>query len=310
MGQQNFLNFITLHPAYWNSDGNVLPASQCTVMEWVTSLGAQGLQPKTIKAYLAGLRSLHINSDLPFTACEAPVVQCLIRGIKHYHGECARHPKLPITLNILRMLCMALSESTSAIDHTMKAVMTLAFAGFLRCGEFTLDRNAQFNPAVNLMHSSVKFIPDLDCADRIILTLPASKTDPFRKGISIVIATAPATITCPVVALREILKAIPGTPTSPLFKGLEVGSTLSHNLFIMCLKALLGAHGFDSSNYSGHSFRHGTASSVAAAGYVDFEIQLLGRWCSDAYKLYIDVPQDRILHLSNRLHWAEAEPRA
>ena len=145
-------------------------------MEWVTSLSAQGLQPKIIKVYLTSLHSLHIDSNLPFMACKAPVVQHLIWGIKHYHGECAWHPKLLITLNILWMLCMALSELMSAINHTMKAVMTLTFTGFLHCGKFTLDRNAQFNPAVNLMHGSVKFIPDLDYADQIILTLPALKT--------------------------------------------------------------------------------------------------------------------------------------
>ena len=104
--------------------------------------------------------------------------------------------KMPITLDILRKLCSALSKSPSAIDHTMKAAMALAFAGFLRCGEFTLAANTRFNPAVNLTRSSVRFIPDMDSADHLILTLPASKTDPFRKGVTIVIAAAPNTSTC------------------------------------------------------------------------------------------------------------------
>ena len=62
--------------------------------------------------------------------------------------------------------------------------------------------------------------------------------------------------------------------------------------------------------YTGHSFRRGAASSAAAAGYSDYEIQLLGRWRSDAYRLYIDVPHDCLLHLSTRLHWAvpDAQP--
>ncbi|KAI1788959.1 hypothetical protein LXA43DRAFT_893857, partial [Ganoderma leucocontextum] len=143
------------------------------------------------------------------------------------------------------------------------------------------------------------------------LTLPSSKTDPFRKGVSIVIAAAPGTITCPVAALREIFKGIqPRGDNSPLFEGFAMGVALMRDLFITRLKALLIAHGFDSSKYSGHSFRRGAASSAAVAGYADFEIQLLGCWRSDAYKLYIDIPQERVLHLSNRLHWAEAEPHA
>ncbi|KAI0820425.1 hypothetical protein BC628DRAFT_1276145, partial [Trametes gibbosa] len=78
----------------------------------------------------------------------------------------------------------------------------------------------------------------------LILSLPASKTDPFRKGVSILVAAAPDT--------------------------------------------RLTALGLDSSKYSGHSFRRGAATSAAAVGYADHEIQLLGRWRSDAYKLYID----------------------
>ncbi|PIL25565.1 hypothetical protein GSI_12373 [Ganoderma sinense ZZ0214-1] len=309
-GQTSFLNFVSLNPAYRNADRNILPASQRAIMEWVASLGARGLKSQTIKAYLSSVRSLHVDCDLPFTACEAPIVQRLIRGIKRYNGERPRNPKMPITLHILQKLCYALSESRSAIDHTMKAAMALAFAGFLRCGEFTLAPGARFNPAVNLTRSSVKFVPDMDNADHIILTLPASKTDPFCKGVSIVMAAAPGSITCPVAAIRAILKGIPGDANSPLFEGLAVESALTRDLFITRLKALLTVHGFNSAQYSGHSFRRGAASSAAAAGYADFEIQLLGRWRSDAYKLYIDVPRERILHLSHRLHWVATEPHA
>ena len=38
--------------------------------------------------------------------------------------------------------------------------------------------------------------------------------------------------------------------------------------------------------YSGHSFQRGAASAAAAAvGYTEHEMQLFGRWRSDAYKL-------------------------
>ena len=279
-------------------------------MEWAASLGIRGLQPKTIKSYLSSVRSLHVDSDLPFTVCEAPVVQRLLRGIKRFHGERDRNPKLPITLDILRKLCMQLSESQAAFDHTMKAAMSLAFAGFLRCGEFTIGKNTAFNPSVHLTRSSVKFLPDMATATSILLSLPASKTDPFRKGVTILIAAAPGIITCPVAALRQIFHGDPGTPSCPLFSGLEAGSALSRDLFIAKLKSLLLSLGYDSSKYSGHSFRRGAATSAAVAGYADHEIQQLGRWRSDAYKLYVDIPRDRILHLSTRLHWAEAEPHA
>jgi hypothetical protein len=65
--------------------------------------------------------------------------------------------------------------------------------------------------------------------------------------------------------------------------------------------ALLSA-GINPANFAGHSFRRGAASQAAAAGCADHEIQLLGRWRSDAYKLYIDMDIRRLLHVSKLLH--------
>ncbi|KAF9462628.1 hypothetical protein BDZ94DRAFT_1142543, partial [Collybia nuda] len=64
---------------------------------------------------------------------------------------------------------------------------------------------------------------------------------------------------------------------------------LTHSTFISTLKHCLTLLGFDASLFSGHSFQHGAASAAAAVDYADHEIQLLGCWCSDVYKLYIDV---------------------
>ena len=59
--------------------------------------------------------------------------------------------------------------------------------------------------------------------------------------------------------------------------------------------------GFDATKISGHSFHQGAASSAAAASFNDYEIQQLGRWHSDSYKLYMDISQHRLLSLSSHL---------
>ncbi len=295
---------MRLNPVFANPDGSILPASQHAVMEWVASLGARGLQPKTIKSYLTGVRSLHVDADLPFAVCESPVVQRLIRGIKRYHGERARNPKLPITLDILRRLCSSLSP-TSLQDVNFQAAITLAFAGFLRCGEFTVSKESAYSPSTSLSRGSAQFLPDLATATHVVISLPASKTDPFRKGVSILVASAPGAATCPVSALRHLFQMDPQDPAVPMFLGDVPGSPLTRSSFVIRLKSLLSALGFDGAKYSGHSFRRGAATSAASVGYADHEIQQLGRWRSDAYRLYIDVSRDRILHLSTRLHWAD-----
>ena len=109
-----------------------------------------------------------------------------------------------------------------------------------------------------------------------------------RECVSVLLSAAPGSSTCPVEALKHPFRTNPQPATSPLFSGPD-GSPLSRSIFISTLKTRLLAIGLDLSSYSGHSFRRGAASTAAAVGYADHEIQLLGRWRSDAYKLYINV---------------------
>jgi hypothetical protein len=59
---------------------------------------------------------------------------------------------------------------------------------------------------------SVQFHDD----SRLYLTLPASKTDPFRMGITIIIAAAPDAA-CPVKSLRHLFEKAPGNPQIYVF---------------------------------------------------------------------------------------------
>jgi hypothetical protein len=56
-----------------------------------------------------------------------------------------------------------------------------------------------------------------------------------------------------------------------------------------------------SENYSGHSFRRGASTWARSIDIPDADIQLLGRWKSDAYKRYIEVHPDHFYHVSRRL---------
>ena len=134
--------------------------------------------------------------------------------------------------------------------------------------------------------------------------------DPFQKGVSILVARAlsngEANLTCAVLALQHLFINDPQPmANSPLFVN-GTGTPLSQNFFISLLKHRLASIGLDQSLYSGHSFRQVAATSAATVGYSDYEIQLLGCWHSNAYRLYFDVPDAHILHLSSCLHLAVA----
>ena len=309
-GQRSYIDFVRVRPPLLHAPGQYLPATNQGILEWVTSLGDRALLPKTIKSYISSVRSLHVDAGLPFECCESPTVQRLVRGIKRFYGERVRTPKLPVTLPILRKLTSVSGDLSLRDNLNFDAAIKIAWSGFLRCGEFTVPDGHSFDPAVHLTRSSITFIPSIGEPTHIRLTLPSSKTDPFRKGVSILVAKAlsekEADSTCAVLALRRLFLQDPQpSSNSPLFTD-GTGSPLSRNSFISLLKIRLAAIGLDQARYSGHSFRRGAATSAATVGYSDYEIQLLGRWRSDAYKLYIDVPDARILHLSSRLHVATA----
>ena len=193
--------------------------------------------PKTIKSYLSSVCSLHVDAGLPFECCESPTVQCLIRGIKCFYGEKAHTPKLPITLAIIQRLSAVSGDLGLRDNANFDVAVKLAWARFLRCGEYTVANGQSFNPAIHLTRSSVKFIPNIEEPTHIRLTLPSSKTDPFRKGVSILVAKALASgeSTCAVLALKHLFSNHPQPSGSPLFTD-GAGSPLTRNSFISLLK--------------------------------------------------------------------------
>ena len=76
------------------------------------------------------------------------------------------------------------------------------------------------------------------------------------------------------------------TGKDPLFVE-EHNIALSSNYFISKLKALLSYLGCVHSDYSGHSFRIGAATTCASNGIQDPMIQTLGRWKSNRLIRYI-----------------------
>ncbi|KAG5719871.1 hypothetical protein E4T56_gene15215 [Termitomyces sp. T112] len=146
--------------------------------------------------------------------------------------------------------------------------------------------------------TSIKFIPDFATATHAHVTLPASKTDPFQKGVTIIIAAVPGLPTCPIVALKCLFCELPCTDDTPLFEQAD-GGAMPYGYFVKAIRDALSLAGLSPECYAGHSFRRG----AALAGYLDYEIQLLSQWRSNSYKLYIKNEPPRIL---TSLLWLES----
>ncbi len=261
---------------------------------WTSNLGDRRLHVKTIKAYLTGVRSTHV--DMGFDDLHVfhhPMLQRIIAGIRRMRGEPGVKERRPITRDLL-LLMLADIDKTSRLGANLHAAFCLAFAGFLRIGEFTYsnaDRNDPEFANWFLTRRSVAFYED-----HVELSLPASKTDPFRQGVTILVAGADDDA-CPVASLQNLFERFPSPRHAPLF---DMGTGFSRQWVTQMLRNILAALGI-AGNYSGHSFRRGAATSARDAGLTEDRIMLLGRWRSDSYKLYIETHPQHILAASRRL---------
>lgn len=265
-----------------------------TLSAWISNLGSQGLPAKTIKSYLTGVRSGQIDIGLAdLDVFHHPSLQRIVNGIKRLQGERETRERLPVTRKVLIDLISQLDQSTK-IGATLHAAFCLAFAAFLRCGEFTYTARECLTNDFDAWHLTRRSITFQD--DHITLSLPSSKTDPFRRGVTLTIAEVDDSA-CAVASLRHLYKYFPESSSAPLFTT-STGS-FTRDYVTSRLRSGLAQLGY-TGNYSGHSFRRGAATSAREAGLTDAEIQLLGRWKSDAYLLYIQAHPAYILNTSRR----------
>ena len=120
----------------------------------------------------------------------------------------------------------------------------------------------------------------------IKISLRSSKTNQFRQGVSIFLGRTGQDLR-PVSALLAYL-AVRGNQPGPLFK-LRDGRYLTKEIFTAKVRSALLVLGYDEASYAGHSFRIGSATTVAEQGVEDSVIKMLGCWESSAFQLYMYV---------------------
>ena len=149
-------------------------------------------------------------------------------------------------------------------DKTLfMAASLIAFYSLLRVSEYTCENPNSFSPSESLALSDIQFQNSL-----LFLRIKASKTDPFKQGVTVRIPTIKSVL-CPVKALHLYL-VYRGSSLGPLFH-FHDGSLLTRNHIQWLLKQTPSKL-----NISTHSFRIGGATAAAAAGIPDSTIQTLG----------------------------------
>ena len=254
-------------------------------------------KPATARSYLSALRSTHTQLGYDIDVFNDPWIDLVLRGGKRVYGEGEKRLRLPLTAPILLRILNEIGDDYDGIN--LKAALCVAFAGFLRSGEFTWDKPS--GGGVYLARRHIILNPN-----SVTVTLPSSKTDPFHSGVAIHLAESPLSPLCPVRALRMLFTRFHRDPSHPLFS--RSFGPFSRQYLNDKIKEMLLRAGIPTAGFSGHSIRKSAAVSAAANGVSRDNIKLLGRWKSDAVDIYINEINladhtQKMLQLNSRLHY-------
>ena len=276
-----------------------VPAGEDVLCRFVAKMASEGLKHWTIKSYMAGIRHLHVEEGLgdPFLPT-LPRLHYVLRGMKRSQGEegATGRERLPITPPLLRRIKAVWDPQANDPDIAMLwAACFLAFFGFLRAGEFTVPCELGFDPSSHLSWGDLAV--DIPGQPSVMsIRLKASKTDPFRKGITLFIGKVSSDL-FPVSAMLAYL-LVQGRQDGPLFRFRD-GKPLTRQRFVSAVRDALVKVGNQAQLYAGHSFQIGAATMATARGMEYSVIKTLGRWKSLAYLEYIKIPRQQLATYSS-----------
>ena len=283
VGFRHYVRFcLQLHLPVW-------PLAERVLELFVTSL-ASSLAYKSIKVYLCGVQLYGRLSGQAVSFSRMSRLYYVLRGIRRTQGASRTRPRrAPVTTDQLLITFYWLQRTCSHPNALMLfSALTMAFFGLLRVSEYTCPSTTTFDPTRNLLLNDVR----IDFRIRIAhVAIKVSKTDPFRVGAVIRLGYT-GTSVCPVSALVAYLSVRPSV-SGPLFV-FSNGRYLTRRHVSAVLCGALGT----SVSVNTHSLRIGGATALAALNTPDYVIQILGRWRSDAYRDYLQLPDDYILSRS------------
>ena len=229
---------------------------------------------------------------------DMPQLEYVVKEMKRAAPPRSTRSRLPITLEILRQLKAVWAARQGRRDAAMLwAAACMCFFGFLRAGEVVVPSDSQFDPSSHLAYGDVR-VDNTAAPQYLEVRIKASKTDPFRQGVSVYLGVTAEEL-CPVAAILDYMVRR-GPAAGPFFL-FQDGKFLTRDRFVTEVREALALAGLDSGLYAGHSFRIGAATTAAQCGIPDSLIKTLGRWQSAAYMVYIRTPRDTLCSVARLL---------
>ena len=265
----SYLNFIKLH------DFPIEPTPD--TLSLFTVYMCHHIKPTSVATYLSGIcQQLEPYFPNIRSARNSALVHRTLQGCRRLSATPTSR-KRALTLGDLETVVNALTDSSDYDNQLFLAQLLTGFFALFRLGEMTYPDDPDLrDPRKVTKRNSIR-ISD----DSFQLFLPGHKADRFFEGNIVIIRKNPH-IFDPYKHFLSYLRARDNKfPfSSPLWLTSK-GVIPTRSFFIKRLRR------FFDSDTAGQSLRAGGATSLAENGVPPSIIQAIGRWASDAFKIYI-----------------------
>lgn len=266
----SYLNFVRIH------DLPVEPTAD--TLSFYTVYMCHLLVPDTVSNYLSGLcQQLEPYFPDVRTIRHSLLVKRTLKGCRRLRGVATKR-KRALTFDDLYLVHNTLNNSTSHDDRLFLAMLFTGFFALMRLGELSFPNDKQLQNWRKVTKRSSVVIAN----DQYEFHLPCHKADPFFEGNRIIVKKQqycnidPLSTFMSYLLSRDRLFPL----SSPLWLTSR-GTVPTRYFFMSRMKRFFQA------DIGGQSMHAGGATSLAEHGVPPSLIQLIGRWSSDAFLIYI-----------------------
>ena len=279
--QRAWVVFRQFYAQFYGSPNPTLPLSPVCLPLYISYLSFRKLAYSTITLHLSAISYAHKLGGF-CDPTKSFLIQKLLTALsRQRHADI----RLPITRPVLHELVRSLEyTNSSAFQRTLFSAMFLtAFYGLFRIGELSTKSTRLACSVVQYRDLQILSREGDPCTAKITITDYKHNSD--HRPFDILITRDDTVTFCPVKILLKYCK-IRGNRPGPLFCNSDQ-TPITTSQFNTELQRCLQYCGLDISRYKTHSFRIGGACHAADKGFSDAQIRALGRWKSDAFKVYL-----------------------
>lgn len=235
------------------------------------------LKPNTIASYLSGI----CNKLEPFfpsvrTVRQARLVSQTLKGARRMCGTPDKR-KRPLTADDIKLLTDKFGNAKAHDDKLLLAAIMVGFHGLLRVSELTQPSvKAHRDPRKLMLRHTVE-----ETASHITLVLPGHKADQFLAGHNIILQRLDDFMDPSAPFLNYLSSRDKLFPLHPHLWLRQDGSVPTFTWMVNRIKSLFEG------DVGGSSIRSGGATHLAICGASHQTIQAVGRWSSEAYRVYL-----------------------